>query len=100
MVDTLNYFSFQPVHHDWCNKGCGMCYPVCGMLHKKEPLLCVCIYIYVCMYVCMYLCICICICILSIKNISNLYGLTKLAIILCLPTFLDLPYSKKEKPLA
>ena len=24
---------------DWCNKGCGMCYPVCGMVHIKEPLL-------------------------------------------------------------
>ena len=23
----------------WCNKGCGMCYPVCGMMHIKEPLL-------------------------------------------------------------
>ena len=23
------YFSFQPVLHDWCNKGCGMYYPVC-----------------------------------------------------------------------
>ena len=22
-----------------CNKGCGMCYPVCGMMHIKEPLL-------------------------------------------------------------
>ena len=32
-------FSFQPVLHDWCNKGCGMCYPVCGMMHIKEPLL-------------------------------------------------------------
>ena len=31
--------SFQPVLHDWCNKGCGMCYPVCGMVHIKEPLL-------------------------------------------------------------
>ena len=30
MVDPLSYFSFQPVLHDWCNKGCGMCYPVCG----------------------------------------------------------------------
>ena len=29
-VDPLSYFSFQPVLHDWCNKGCGMCYPVCG----------------------------------------------------------------------
>ena len=28
-----------PVLHDWCNKGCGMCYPVCGMMHIKEPLL-------------------------------------------------------------
>ena len=34
-----SYFSFQPVLHDWCNKGCGMCYPVCGMVHIKEPLL-------------------------------------------------------------
>ena len=38
-VDPLNYFSFQPVLHDWCNKGHGMCYPVCGMMHIKEPLL-------------------------------------------------------------
>ena len=38
-VDILSYFSFQPVLHDWCNKGCGMCYPVCGMVHIKEPLL-------------------------------------------------------------
>ena len=39
MVDPLNYFSFQPVLHDWCNKGCGMCYPVYRMMHIKEPLL-------------------------------------------------------------
>ena len=38
-VDPLSYFLFQPVLHDWCNKGCGMCYPVCGMVHIKEPLL-------------------------------------------------------------
>ena len=38
-VDPLSYFSFQPVLHDWCNKGRGMCYPVCGMVHIKEPLL-------------------------------------------------------------
>ena len=25
-VDPLSYFSFQPVLHDWCNKGRGMCY--------------------------------------------------------------------------
>ena len=31
--------AFQPVLHDWCNKGRGMCYPVCGMVHIKEPLL-------------------------------------------------------------
>ena len=31
----------MPPHglHDWCNKGCGMFYPVCGMVHIKEPLL-------------------------------------------------------------
>ena len=38
-VDPLSYFSFQPVLHDWCNKGRGMCYHVCGMVHIKEPLL-------------------------------------------------------------
>ena len=38
-VDPLSYFSFQPVLHNWCNKGRGMCYPVCGMMHIKEPLL-------------------------------------------------------------
>ena len=32
-------FLFQPVFHDWFNKGCGMCYPDCGMVHIKEPLL-------------------------------------------------------------
>ena len=25
--------------HDWFNKGHGMCYPVCGMVHITEPLL-------------------------------------------------------------
>ena len=38
-VDPLSYFSFQPVLHDWCNKGRDMYYPVCGMVHIKEPLL-------------------------------------------------------------
>ena len=33
MVDPLNYFSFHPVLHDWCNKGRGMCYPVCVILN-------------------------------------------------------------------
>ena len=32
-VDPLSHFSFQPVLH------CGMCYPVCEMVHIKEPLL-------------------------------------------------------------
>ena len=35
-MDPVSYFSFQPVLHDWCNKGRGMCYPVCGMMHIKE----------------------------------------------------------------
>ena len=39
ILSYLSYFSFQPVLHDWCNKGRGMCYPVCGMVHIKEPLL-------------------------------------------------------------
>ena len=39
LVVRLSYFSFQPVHHDWCNKGYHICYPVCGMVHIKETLL-------------------------------------------------------------
>ena len=39
MVDTLSYISFQPVLHDWCNTDRSMYYPVCGMVHIKEPLL-------------------------------------------------------------
>ena len=31
MVEQLSHFSFQPVLHDWCIKGRGMCYPVCVM---------------------------------------------------------------------
>ena len=38
MVDSLSYFSFQPVLHIWCIKGCVMCYPVCGMVHIKKSL--------------------------------------------------------------
>ena len=37
MVDPLSYFSFQPVFHDWCNKGRGMCYSVYGIMHIKKP---------------------------------------------------------------
>ena len=39
MVDPLSYFSFKPVLYDGCNKGRGICYPVCGMVHIKQPLL-------------------------------------------------------------
>ena len=35
----LSYFSFHPVLHNWCNKGRGMCYPVCRMVHIEELLL-------------------------------------------------------------
>ena len=35
----IEYLSFQPVLHNWCNKGRGMCFLVCGMVHIKEPLL-------------------------------------------------------------
>ena len=28
ILNPLSYFSFQPVLHDWCNKGRCMCYPV------------------------------------------------------------------------
>ena len=38
-VDPLCYFSFQPLLYDWCNKGCGVCYLVSGMVLIKEPLL-------------------------------------------------------------
>ena len=38
-LTPIQRFSFQPVLHDWCNKGCGMCYRVCGIVHIKEPLL-------------------------------------------------------------
>ena len=29
----------QPVLHDCYNKGCGMFYPVCEIMHVKRPLL-------------------------------------------------------------
>ena len=35
MVNPLSYFTFQPVLHDRVNKGRGMCYPVCEMVHIK-----------------------------------------------------------------
>ena len=33
------HFSFQPVPHNWFNKGCAMSYSVCGIVHIKNPLL-------------------------------------------------------------
>ena len=39
MVDPLSYFSFQPVLHDWCNNGRGMCYTNYEIVHIKETLL-------------------------------------------------------------
>ena len=39
MCHIFSSLKKQPVLHDWCNKGRGMCYPVCGMMHIKEPLL-------------------------------------------------------------
>ena len=38
-IDSLSYFSFQPLLHDWCNKGSDMYYPVCGMVRIKSLLL-------------------------------------------------------------
>ena len=32
-------FSFQPVFCTFCNKGCGVSYPVSGTVHIKHPLL-------------------------------------------------------------
>ena len=38
MVGPIEIFPV-PVLHDWCKKGRGMRYTVCGMMHIKEPLL-------------------------------------------------------------
>ena len=32
---TENVYIVLSSVHDWCNKGRGMCYPVCGMVHLK-----------------------------------------------------------------
>ena len=32
---SVCYFSIQPVLHDWCNKGRGMCYPVWDGAYKR-----------------------------------------------------------------
>ena len=38
LAEKHKTISFQPVLHDWCNKGRGMCCPVCEMVHIKEHL--------------------------------------------------------------
>ena len=38
-INEFSNFSFQPLRHDWCKKGCVMCSPVRGIKHIKEPLL-------------------------------------------------------------
>ena len=35
-VDPLSYFSFQPVIHNWCNIGRGMCHPVWERMRERE----------------------------------------------------------------
>ena len=35
----LSYFSFQPVLNNLYTKDLGLCYPVCWMVHIKDPLL-------------------------------------------------------------
>ena len=39
IISVGRYMLMHLQLHDWCNKGRGMCYPVCGMVHIKEPLL-------------------------------------------------------------
>ena len=36
LVDPLSYSSFQPELYNWCNKGHGVYYPVCEMVHIKD----------------------------------------------------------------
>ena len=36
MVDSLSLFSFHPVLHDWCNKGCGVHYPVWDGVYTRS----------------------------------------------------------------
>ena len=39
VLNSLYYFWFQPMVHNWSTKGCGMCCPVCEKVHAKDPLL-------------------------------------------------------------
>ena len=38
-ICSLGYLPFQPMVHNWTIKGCGMCRPVCGKVHIRDPLL-------------------------------------------------------------
>ena len=38
-ICSLGYFPLKPLVHNWSTKGCGMCCPVCGEVHIKDPLL-------------------------------------------------------------
>ena len=38
-ICSWGYFPFQPGVHNWSIKGLGMCCPVCGKVHIKDPLL-------------------------------------------------------------
>ena len=35
----IELFLVPPVLHNWCNKDHSIYYPVCGMVHIKDPLL-------------------------------------------------------------
>ena len=39
ILHYIIFFIIFIMFHNWCNKGRGMCYPVCGMVRIKEPLL-------------------------------------------------------------
>ena len=44
LLEIHNRFKILTVYETnntagWCDKNCGMCYSVCGMVHIKEPLL-------------------------------------------------------------
>ena len=38
-ADPFSYLLFQPVIHKWCNTECGMCCPICEIVHIKDTLL-------------------------------------------------------------
>ena len=39
LIGPIKLFLVPVSAPDWYNKGCGMCHPVYGMVHIKEPLL-------------------------------------------------------------